>query len=121
MSQPRFFRRIFALAFTPVIFAALSGCSQIASLTPVSGGPLQTVRVAVLDVLVQQQVPILVAPVCVLGDTQFTCEGSTVDGDSIRAEATLSVPYSLVLTVGSEIIYSGDVQSIIDQAAKSQP
>lgn len=114
-------RRILAPAAALVAALALAGCSQIDALAPVSGGPLQTVRVGVLDVLVQADVPILVAPVCTQEETQFTCVGSTIDGAEIMAESTLTKPYMISVAVGSEVLYEGDVQVILDGAAQVTP
>ncbi len=94
---------------------------QIDALAPVSGGPLQTVRVGVLDVLVREDVPILIAPVCTQEATQFTCIGSTIDGTDIVAESTLTKPYMISVAVGSEVLYEGDVQVILDEAAQVTP
>ena len=96
----------------------LVGCSQINALAPVSGGPLQTVRVGVLDVLVRDDIPILVAPVCTQEPTQFTCLGSTIDGKEITAESTLTKPYMITVAVGGVVLYEGDVQVILDNAAQ---
>jgi len=78
-------RRLVALVALPL---ALGACSQVAALTPVSGGPVTSVRNAVYDVLVEQQVPILVAPQCVAVTTGFSCSGTTQDGQEILANAT---------------------------------
>ena len=97
---------------------ALTGCSQIDALAPVSGGPLTTVRVGVLDVLVREDVPILVAPVCTKEESQFSCIGSTVDGSEIIAAANLTAPYFMTVTVGDQVIYDGAVQDVLDEAAR---
>lgn len=108
-----------AAAFTVIL--ALAGCSQINALTPVSGGPLQTVRVGVLDVLVQDSIPILIAPVCTQESTQFTCLGKTIDGAEITAKSTLTKPYMITVAVGGKTLYEGDVQVILDKAAQVAP
>lgn len=100
---------------------SLVGCSQIDALAPVSGGPLQTVRVGMLDVLVREDVPIMVAPVCTQEPTQFTCAGSTIDGSPIEAVATLTTPYLITITVGGDVLYDGAVQSVLDEAAQVAP
>lgn len=114
-------RRITYPAVCIALASTMAGCSQIDALAPVSGGPLQTVRVGVFDVLVKEQVQILVAPVCVEEATQFTCLGSTIDGAQIKAEATLTKPYQMTITIGNETLYDGDVQTIIDEAARVTP
>ena len=100
---------------------ALTGCSQIDALAPVSGGPIQTVRVGILDVLVRENVQILVAPVCTKGETAFTCVGSTIDGSEINAEANLTAPYFMKVSVGDQVIYDGAVQDVLDEAAEVTP
>lgn len=106
---------------TAVVSALLlSGCSQVASLTPVSGGPLATVRNAVNDVLVSNNVAILVAPVCTETTQQFECTGSTSDGKPITATATLTTPYSMTVKVGDQSLYDGSVQDVLDQAAEAK-
>ena len=121
MSRTAGRRPIIVPAAAIVAALALAGCSQIDALAPVSGGPLQTVRVGVLDVLVREDVPILVAPVCTQEATQFTCIGSTIDGTDIVAESTLTKPYMISVAVGSEVLYEGDVQVILDEAAQVTP
>ncbi|MEK9809916.1 MAG: hypothetical protein VW362_05680 [Candidatus Nanopelagicales bacterium] len=104
------------LALAVIATVALTGCSQIAALTPVGGDSITSVRNAVYDVLVDQQVPIMVAPQCETVDSGFTCVGSTVDGAEIRAEAGSTAPYPLTITVGGEQIFSGDAQQVLDAA-----
>lgn len=121
MSRSRSLRRSFVPAAMLAATISFTGCSQITALAPVSGGPLQTVRVGILDVLVQEGVPILVAPVCTQQPTQFTCIGSTIDGREIRAVATLSTPYTMSVTIGGDVLYDGDVQIVIDAASVVAP
>jgi hypothetical protein len=95
---------------------ALTACSQVAALTPVGGDPITTVRNAVYDVLVDQQVPLLVAPQCETVTSGFTCLGTTTDGAEIRADAGGTAPYPLTITIGGEQIFSGDAQQVLDEA-----
>lgn len=104
------------LAVAIVAVVALTGCSQIAALTPVGGDAVTSVRNAVYDVLVDQEVPIMVAPQCESVDSGFTCIGTTVDGAEIRAEAGASAPYPLTITVGGDEIFTGDAQQVLDEA-----
>lgn len=108
------------LALAGVCLTA-SACSQITNLAPVSGGPLATVRNGVYDVLVANDVKILVAPQCVQEATQFSCTGTTTDGAPILATATLTSPYSMTVTVAGAVLYDGDVQEALDQAAEEAP
>lgn len=109
-------RTLLPLVATLIATAALTGCSQVAALTPVGGDSITSVRNAVYDVLVDQEVPILVAPQCETVDSGFTCTGTTIDGAEIRAEAGGTTPYPLVISVGGEQIFSGDAQQVLDDA-----
>lgn len=99
-----------------VAVVALAGCSQIDALAPVGGDAITSVRNAVYDVLVDQQVPILDAPQCETVSGGFTCIGSTVDGAEIRATAEATAPYPLTITVGGEQIFSGNADEVLDNA-----
>ncbi len=94
----------------------LSACSQVNELTPVSGDTITSVRNATYDVLVEQQVPILEAPVCTVNEAGFTCIGSTVDGTAITSTASASKPIDLVVEVDGQPIYVGTVQDVLDAA-----
>ena len=107
--------RLVALAALPL---ALGACSQVASLTPVSGGPITSVRIAVYDVLVAQEVPILVAPQCAAVTGGFECTGTTMDGREILATASGSSPYAFVITVGGTTIFQGNAKDVLDESAK---
>jgi hypothetical protein len=118
-------RRIIPAA---IAVAALAGCTQAAQLQPVAGGQISAVRTATNDVLVDQEVDIQVAPVCEFEDPLFVCVGSTVDGEEIRSEAEVLADFgeaeteygaytpadvSLVVTVGGDPIYDGDVEEVL--------
>lgn len=96
--------------------SVLTGCSQIGALTPVGGTPITSVRAATNDVLIEQGVEILVAPVCEKGTEAFTCIGSTVDGREISAVGGLTAPYELRVTVGGEDIFTGTAQEVLNEA-----
>lgn len=96
--------------------ALLTACSQVTALAPVGGGPITTVRNAIYDVLVAQQVQLLVAPDCEPAATGFTCTGTTSDGRVIRATAGPTAPYDLVITVDGAEIYRGTAQAVVDAA-----
>jgi hypothetical protein len=97
---------------------ALTACSQVASLTPVGGSSLTSVRNAANDVLVQQQVPILVAPQCTAVDTGFTCVGSTVDGAEILVTAEGTTPFALSISVGGSVIFEGNATDVLESAVQ---
>lgn len=108
-------KRLIALALLPL---ALGACSQAAALTPVSGGPVTSVRMAVYDVLVAQQVPILVAPQCTPAADGFTCTGKTTDGKEILATGGPSAPYPITVTVGGSTIFEGNAQDVLAKAVQ---
>ena len=58
---------------------ALAGCSQVSALAPVSGDAITTLRIAVDDVLLENDVRILIAPKCTTAAEATSCTGSTVD------------------------------------------
>lgn len=94
----------------------LSACSQIDSLTPVGGAAVTSVRNATNDVLVDQQVSILVAPVCTEVDAGFTCTGSTMDGREILTKAGGTSPYELTISIDGEVIYTGTAKEVLEAA-----
>lgn len=108
----RIIRSLGALAL-PVVLAA---CSQISALTPVGGTAISAVRSATIDVLLDQGIEILVAPVCEARSEGFTCTGTTIDGREILATAALTAPYDLRIEVGGERIFEGTAQDVLDQA-----
>ena len=103
-----------------VILAAggvlLAGCSQIDSLTPVGGSAITSVRNATNDVLVDQQVSILVAPVCTEVDSGFTCTGSTTDGREILTKASGTSPYELTISIDGEVVFTGTATEVLEAA-----
>jgi len=94
----------------------LTGCSQINSLTPVGGSAVTSVRNATNDVLVDQQVSILVAPVCTEVDSGFTCTGSTIDGQEILTKAGGTSPYELTISIDGEVIFTGTAKEVLEAA-----
>jgi hypothetical protein len=102
-----------------VVAGALAGCSQVASLVPVGGGPEATVRIATIDVLQRERVAILVAPVCTAHGDGITCTGTTVAKEPIATTSTGTDPYTMTVTVGGREIFSGTAVSVIDAAAQA--
>ena len=94
----------------------LTACSQVSSLTPVGGAALTSVRNATYDVLVDQQIPILVAPQCESTESGFTCTGSTTDAQAIVAEAGPEAPYELTISVDGTVIFEGTAQEVLEAA-----
>lgn len=99
---------------TLVAVLALSGCSQVAAIAPVGGDHLAQVRFAAQDVLVSEDIEILTAPVCVTAsDGAVSCEGATVDGQTITVTSTAT---DVTVVVGSETLYSGNILDALDTA-----
>lgn len=96
----------------------LAACSQVASLTPVGGASLTSVRNAANNVLVEQEVPILVAPQCTAVDSGFTCVGSTVDGAEILVTAQGAKPFAMSITVGGAVIFEGNATDVLESAVQ---
>lgn len=119
MTRRNAVRVALALVLAPVLGAGLSACSEIRALTPVGGDSITAVRNAVNIVLVDQQVDILVAPVCTAEGSGFSCRGTTVDGADIAATASGSAPYDLSITVGGEPIFTGTAQAVLDAALET--
>jgi hypothetical protein len=109
---------------------ALAGCSQIAALAPVGGDTVASVRYAVIDVLLAHDVAVLEAPTCVQDTAAISCTGSVVGGGAISASAVSPTPSPspgpqddapdlvLEVIVDGESLYSGSLQSVIDEAVR---
>jgi hypothetical protein len=109
-------KRLAAAVVMSTAALLLTACSQVASLTPVGGSSVTSVRNAANDVLIEQAVPILVAPTCRAVDSGFACEGSTVDGAEILVTAAGTAPYDMVISVGGTVIFEGNAQAVLDAA-----
>jgi hypothetical protein len=106
-----------AVAFAVAL--AVSGCSQIDALAPVGGNTQAEVRFAAIDVLVGAGVEILVAPVCVgPSGGDLTCTGETVSGEPISVHSPGDSDDTLTVTVGSDVLYSGSITAVLDEAAR---
>ena len=110
-----------AAAVIVTMLLALSGCaSQIGGLAPVGGDALTGVRIAAVDVLLENKLGILEAPVCTQVAKSVSCVGSLTDGSVVTVEADVSTtPDTMVVTVGGTTIYDGDVQAVLDKAAQA--
>lgn len=109
----RLSRAVAALTLT----ASLCGCSQIAAIAPVGGNRTAEVRFAGIDVLTAHKVDIRTAPVCVQSDAgAITCEGDTITGERIRFSSSDASPDDLTVTVGSDTLYSGSLQQVLEHA-----
>jgi hypothetical protein len=104
-----------------VLTLALSGCSQITSLVPVSGVPEATVRIAAIDVLTSQKVAVLVAPVCTAQGDTISCTGTTAAKEPIAVTSAAKAPYAMTVTVAGREIFSGTAQDVIADAGQATP
>lgn len=111
-------KRYVAIMAVAVSSLGLAACSQVASLTPVGGASLTSVRNAANNVLVDQQVPILVAPKCTAVDSGFTCVGSTVDGAEILVTAEGAKPFAMSISVGGAVIFEGNATDVLESAVQ---
>lgn len=99
----------------------VAGCTQIGGLAPVSGDSITMLRTAAYDVLLQNNVPILVAPTCTESDTAYSCAGTTEDGTPITVTAPLAKPLVMTVSVGDTVLYSGDVTTVVQSFAEVTP
>ena len=121
-------RLVVALALIPLV-----GCTQVAQLTQVAGAEVSAVRMATNDVLVDQKVPIVVAPVCSTEGDMYVCKGTARGDREIRSEATVEAAMgatkteygadtpaviSLKVTVGGNEIFKGQVQDVLAENAQ---
>ena len=129
-------KRVALFAALGIGVISLAGCSQIDSLQQVSGVPEKTLQIAIGYELIDQKVPILVAPVCVANNDDtggFTCIGETKNSEKISVTATEATPatftlapggnptkvpngtldYTMTIKVGDKQIYDGGVQAAI--------
>jgi len=111
-------RRYVTIAAVVLAPLGLAACSQVASLTPVGGSSLTSVRNAANVVLVEQEVPILVAPKCTAVESGFTCLGSTVDGAEILVTAEGAKPFAMSVSVGGSVIFEGNATDVLQSAVE---
>jgi hypothetical protein len=100
------------------VAAGLSACSQVSALAPVGGDRLASVRFAANDVLVRNRIPVLVAPTCTASGAAVSCTGSTTDGATISVSSTADQQQLMTVTIGSATLYRGEIQDVIDRAAR---
>lgn len=98
----------------------LASCSQINALAPVSGVPLSTVQIAVNDVLMRKEVPILTAPICTASEAAFTCSGTTLRNEPIEVRVPNDATQVMTITVAGKQIFKGPVQAVIEQSGEGR-
>jgi hypothetical protein len=104
------------LVLALVVALATAGCSQVAAVAPVGGTREAEVRFAGNDVLVEQGVAILTAPVCASESGTVTCTGAAVDGTVITVSAASGGP--MRVQVGDRTLYDGPVQTVLEKAGR---
>ena len=78
------------------------------------------VKFAATDVLLEQKFGILEAPVCTETGKAVSCVGSLTDGAVISVQADIGTkPHTMTVTVGGSIVYDGEVQKVLDEAARA--
>jgi hypothetical protein len=113
-------RRLVPTAAVAVLaVVTLAGCaSQLSALAPVGGDALTGVKFAATDVLLEKKFGILEAPVCTQVGNAVSCVGSLTDGAVISVQADIGTkPHTMTVTVGGSVVYDGEVQKILDEAA----
>lgn len=103
------------------VLLGLAGCGQPQALAPVGGDRLAEVRFAAIDVLTDQRIELMVAPVCTASgadDDDIACSGTTLDGQTITVGSAADDQDHLLVTVGSSTIYDGPLQAVLTAAAR---
>lgn len=135
-------RKLALVAAAGAAVVALAGCSQIATLKPVAGDSISSVRTATIDVALANGIAFQSAPVCPIPDgTHFTCEGKATDGRAVTSEAdqvtVAEVPEQyksqippdaaetdpqivIKINAGGATLYEGLVITVMDQNARTQ-
>lgn len=107
-----------ALLSSALMTAILSGCSQISAIAPVGGDRLAEVRYAANDILLEEGVALLTAPVCTTPDeVAVTCTGETADGREIAAESTAADQDVIRVTVGGATVYEGSLRDVLERGS----
>jgi hypothetical protein len=119
VADPMTRRHICTLAAATLAIGAMTGCaSQLDGLAPVGGDALTGVKFAATDVLLEKKLGILEAPVCTETGETVSCIGSLTDGAVINVQADIGTkPHTMTVTVGGNVVYDGEVQKILDEAA----
>lgn len=102
--------------------AALAGCgnldTQISTLKPVAGDAVTELNIAAIDVLLAHEVQVLVAPVCRFEAETYTCAGTAAGNEPISVTASGSAPETFTVKVGSETVYDGSIDAVIERAGR---
>jgi hypothetical protein len=66
----------------------MAGCSQAAQFAPVAGDAVTSVRIATIDVALDQGLQFSAAPVCTYEGTEYDCQGTLSDSRELISTAT---------------------------------
>ncbi len=110
--------RTFARISAAISLAAvLSSCSQISALAPVSGDQVTGLRTAATDVLLEKGYELLVVPVCTEDGDDYSCTGTTLDNHPISVSASGEDSLQMTVHVGSDVVFEGDVNEVLQRFA----
>lgn len=141
MIRSRLIKRTLAAAGAAALtVGALAGCSQVASLGPVSGLATNTMQIAVDDVLIAQKVKVLEGVKCTQNEAkEVECKGSTVDNKPIIATGTTPVSEThtmepggtptaaangildikMTVKVDGKTIFTGSAQDVVEKSEEN--
>lgn len=116
-----FFRTTLLGAALGLALITMPGCaSQLDALAPVGGDDISMVRTAATTLLLAHDLEVLDAPKCTKSDTEIACVGSLVDGSEVTMQAPTDPFGEITVTVGGEVLFQGQVASVIDKAAQGE-
>lgn len=116
-----FFRTTLLGAALGLVLITMPGCaSQLDALAPVGGDDISMVRTAATTLLLANDLEVLDAPKCTKSDTEIACNGSLVDGSKVTVQAPTDPFGEITVTVGGEVLFQGQVASVIDKAAQGE-
>lgn len=99
-------RKLGWIAAAALVPLTITGCSQVAQFAPVAGAAVTTVRIATIDVLVQQGLTVQAAPVCTYEGDEFDCVGTVAPDQQVTSRGTMvtrdEVPPELAGQIPSE-------------------
>ncbi|KLL95971.1 hypothetical protein NJ76_20610 [Rhodococcus sp. IITR03] len=72
-------------------------------------------RYATNEVLLEKRIDILVAPVCSGEGLELRCIGETMNNKTITATSTSDDESTFELVVGTETVYAGDVETVLER------
>lgn len=113
--RQRWFVGLALVAAAPVF----TGCTQVASLTPVAGDTIAEVSIATNDVLTHNDVEIKIVPVCTGTKPDFVCTGETLGGEKIESKTWGDYAENLSVVVAGKQIFTGKVEAVVTKAGRT--